>query len=134
MCAWSAGDRHLFCVEDPFELTHDLGRVMDRDTLRDVRSWETGPMHAMRTMPCAGCTRAPSHAYGRMRMHTQVRSEIDRADVLLSEQRGTFEKLTQRYEDKHKPEPPKAPPPPAPPPPPPLPTLPAAFPPLPTAP
>jgi len=44
------GDRHLFCIEDPFELTHDLGRVMDRDTLR------------------------------------YVRSEIDRADALLSEQ------------------------------------------------
>ena len=28
------GDRHLFCLEDPFELTHDLGRVLDRDTLR----------------------------------------------------------------------------------------------------
>ncbi len=60
------GDRHLFCMEDPFELTHDLGRVMDRDTLRDVRS------------------------------------EIDRADVLLSEQRGTFEKLTAKYEEKNK--------------------------------
>lgn len=57
------GDRHLFCIEDPFELTHDLGRVMDRDTLRDVRS------------------------------------EIDRADTLLSEQRGTFEALTARYVD-----------------------------------
>jgi len=55
------GDRHLFCMEDPFELTHDLGRVMDRDTLRDVRS------------------------------------EIDRADALLSEQRGSFETLTQPY-------------------------------------
>ena len=31
------GDRHLFCIEDPFETTHDLGRVMDRDTVRDVR-------------------------------------------------------------------------------------------------
>mmetsp|Transcript_25725 Transcript_25725/g.65397 ORF Transcript_25725/g.65397 Transcript_25725/m.65397 type:complete len:474 (-) Transcript_25725:539-1960(-) len=55
------GDRHLFCMEDPFELTHDLGRVMDRDTLRDVRA------------------------------------EIDRADHLLSEQRGTFEALTQPF-------------------------------------
>ena len=75
------GDRHLFCIEDPFELTHDLGRVMDRDTLRDVRS------------------------------------EIDRADVLLSEQRGTFEKLTAKYEEKKKPEKEKkeAPPPPPPP-------------------
>ena len=32
------GDRHLFCIEDPFELTHDLGRVMDRDTLKDVKA------------------------------------------------------------------------------------------------
>ena len=31
------GDRHLFCIEDPFELTHDLGRVLDRDTVREVR-------------------------------------------------------------------------------------------------
>ena len=29
---------HLFCIEDPFELTHDLGRVIGRDTLSDVRS------------------------------------------------------------------------------------------------
>ena len=79
------GDRHLFCIEDPFEHTHDLGRVMDRDTLRDVRA------------------------------------EIDRADVLLSEQRGTFEKLTQKYEEKKKPEPKAQPPPPPPP-------LPGAFP------
>ena len=60
-------------MEDPFELTHDLGRVVDRDTLRDVRS------------------------------------EIDRADVLLSEQRGTWEKLTEKYaakeQDKPKPKP-----------------------------
>jgi len=40
------GDRHLFCVEDPFEATHDLGRVMDRDTLRDVRS-EIDRAHSM---------------------------------------------------------------------------------------
>ena len=90
------GDRHLFCMEDPFELTHDLGRVMDRDTLRDVRS------------------------------------EIDRADVLLSEQRGTFDKLTLKYEEKHKapanrPTEPKQ----EAPPPPPMPTA-ALFPPLPT--
>jgi hypothetical protein len=91
------GDRHLFCIEDPFELTHDLGRVMDRDTLRDVRS------------------------------------EIDRADVMLSEQRGTFERLTMRYEEKkdkeapakHETKPENAPPPPPPNGPlfPPLPTL-----------
>ena len=31
------GDRHLFCIEDPFELTHDLGRVMDRQTVGEVR-------------------------------------------------------------------------------------------------
>ena len=29
---------HLFCIEDPFELSHDLGRVIGRDTLNDVRS------------------------------------------------------------------------------------------------
>ena len=57
----------LASSQDPFELSHDLGRVMDRDTLRDVRS------------------------------------EIDRADVLLSEQRGTFEALTQLYKPKAKP-------------------------------
>ena len=31
------GDRHLFCIEDPFELTHDLGRVLDKDTLTELR-------------------------------------------------------------------------------------------------
>ena len=76
------GDRHLFCIEDPFELSHDLGRVMDRDTLRDVRS------------------------------------EIDRADVLLSEQRGTFEKLCEKYEGKPNDKPSKGPPKPQAPPPP----------------
>ena len=40
------GDRHLFCIEDPFETSHDLGRVMDRDTLRDVRS-EIDRAHVM---------------------------------------------------------------------------------------
>ena len=74
------GDRHLCCVEDPFELTHDLGRVMDRDTMRDVRS------------------------------------EIDRADTMLSEQRATFAGLTQKYEAKTKEAPPKAAPKPPPPP------------------
>ena len=54
----------LASSQDPFELSHDLGRVMDRDTLRDVRS------------------------------------EIDRADVLLSEQRGNFAKLTLKFEEK----------------------------------
>jgi len=29
---------HLFCIEDPFEISHDLGRVIGRDTLNDVRS------------------------------------------------------------------------------------------------
>ena len=28
-------ERHLLCVEDPFELSHDLGRTVDRQT-RDV--------------------------------------------------------------------------------------------------
>ena len=60
------GDRHLFCMEDPFELTHDLGRVMDRDTLRDVRS------------------------------------EIDRADSMLSERSNScsFNLLVQPYQAK----------------------------------
>jgi len=31
------GDRHLFSIEDPFEITHDLGRVLDRETLGEVR-------------------------------------------------------------------------------------------------
>lgn len=30
-------DRHLFCIEDPFELTHDLGRIADRYTLQSMR-------------------------------------------------------------------------------------------------
>ena len=68
-----------------------------------------------------------------------VRAEIDRADVLLSEQRGTFEKLTQKYESKKAPPKAEAKPAPPPPPPPPAPGapqagpggLPPAFPPLP---
>jgi DNA polymerase sigma len=57
------GDRHLFCVEDPFEATHDLGRVMDRDTLRDVRS------------------------------------EIDRAHVMLSERRCQWAAVCEQFVD-----------------------------------
>ncbi|RCV05745.1 hypothetical protein SETIT_1G108100v2 [Setaria italica] len=30
-------DRHLMCIEDPFETGHDLGRVVDRQTLRILR-------------------------------------------------------------------------------------------------
>ncbi|KAI4979221.1 hypothetical protein ZWY2020_015974 [Hordeum vulgare] len=30
-------DRHLICIEDPFETGHDLGRVVDRQTIRIVR-------------------------------------------------------------------------------------------------
>ena len=57
------GDRHLFCVEDPFEVTHDLGRVMDRDTLRDVRA------------------------------------EIDRAHVMLSERRSAWSAVCEQFVD-----------------------------------
>jgi len=31
------GDRHLFSIEDPFELTHDLGRVLDQETLSELK-------------------------------------------------------------------------------------------------
>jgi DNA polymerase sigma len=27
-------DRHLFCVEDPFEVSHDLGRLVDKNTIK----------------------------------------------------------------------------------------------------
>lgn len=30
-------DRHLMCIEDPFETSHDLGRVVDRQTIRILR-------------------------------------------------------------------------------------------------
>uniref|UniRef100_A0A0D9VBI8 Uncharacterized protein n=1 Tax=Leersia perrieri TaxID=77586 RepID=A0A0D9VBI8_9ORYZ len=30
-------DRHLICIEDPFETSHDLGRVVDRQTIRFLR-------------------------------------------------------------------------------------------------
>ncbi|WVZ78117.1 hypothetical protein U9M48_025880 [Paspalum notatum var. saurae] len=30
-------DRHLVCIEDPFETGHDLGRVVDRQTIRILR-------------------------------------------------------------------------------------------------
>lgn len=30
-------DRHLMCIEDPFETSHDLGRVVDRQTIRIIR-------------------------------------------------------------------------------------------------
>lgn len=30
-------DHHLFAIEDPFDLTHDLGRQVDRDALFEIR-------------------------------------------------------------------------------------------------
>ncbi|KAM7512054.1 hypothetical protein LguiB_010929 [Lonicera macranthoides] len=30
-------DRHLICIEDPFEVTHDLGRVVDKYSIRVLR-------------------------------------------------------------------------------------------------
>ncbi|KAK2972547.1 hypothetical protein RJ640_014271 [Escallonia rubra] len=30
-------DRHLICIEDPFELSHDLGRVVDKFSIRVIR-------------------------------------------------------------------------------------------------
>eukprot|EP00192_Tetraselmis_astigmatica_P007397 CAMPEP_0117659414 /NCGR_PEP_ID=MMETSP0804-20121206/6420_1 /TAXON_ID=1074897 /ORGANISM="Tetraselmis astigmatica, Strain CCMP880" /LENGTH=751 /DNA_ID=CAMNT_0005466071 /DNA_START=30 /DNA_END=2284 /DNA_ORIENTATION=- len=30
-------ERHLICIEDPFEITHDLGRVVDRNTIGVLR-------------------------------------------------------------------------------------------------
>lgn len=30
-------DRHLICIEDPFEVTHDLGRVVDKFSIRVLR-------------------------------------------------------------------------------------------------
>jgi hypothetical protein len=30
-------ERHLICIEDPFETTHDLGRVVDRHSIRVLR-------------------------------------------------------------------------------------------------
>lgn len=39
-------DRHLFCIEDPFEITHDLGRVMDTTSLGWTRA-EFSRAHAL---------------------------------------------------------------------------------------
>lgn len=30
-------DRHLICIEDPFETSHDLGRVVDKFSIRVLR-------------------------------------------------------------------------------------------------
>ncbi|OVA00173.1 PAP/25A-associated [Macleaya cordata] len=30
-------DRHLICIEDPFEISHDLGRVVDKFTIKTLR-------------------------------------------------------------------------------------------------
>lgn len=30
-------DRHLICIEDPFETSHDLGRVVDKYSIRVLR-------------------------------------------------------------------------------------------------
>ncbi|KAL0464707.1 UNVERIFIED_CONTAM: UTP:RNA uridylyltransferase 1 [Sesamum latifolium] len=30
-------DRHLICIEDPFEVSHDLGRVVDKYSIRVLR-------------------------------------------------------------------------------------------------
>jgi hypothetical protein len=30
-------DRHLICIEDPFETSHDLGRVVDKFTIKILR-------------------------------------------------------------------------------------------------
>lgn len=30
-------DRHLICIEDPFEVSHDLGRVVDKYSIKVLR-------------------------------------------------------------------------------------------------
>lgn len=30
-------DRHLICIEDPFETSHDLGRVVDKFSIKVIR-------------------------------------------------------------------------------------------------
>lgn len=30
-------DRHLICIEDPFEIEHDLGRVVDKFSIKILR-------------------------------------------------------------------------------------------------
>lgn len=39
-------ERHLVCIEDPFELCHDLGRTIDKHSVQ-VRAWKgwTGCYH-----------------------------------------------------------------------------------------
>jgi len=39
-CKWAASgktDRTWLCIEDPFEVTHNLGRIVDRDALYEIR-------------------------------------------------------------------------------------------------
>lgn len=30
-------DRHLICIEDPFQTSHDLGRVVDKHSIKVLR-------------------------------------------------------------------------------------------------
>ena len=34
----SGTDRHLICIEDPFDTTHDLGRIVDKNSIGVLRS------------------------------------------------------------------------------------------------
>ncbi|KZV57619.1 hypothetical protein F511_03079 [Dorcoceras hygrometricum] len=47
-------DRHLICIEDPFEVSHDLGRVVDKYSIRVLREEFERAAHIMQydSNPC----------------------------------------------------------------------------------
>lgn len=50
-------ERHLMCIEDPFELSHDLGRTIDKAAVQvgGARSRHTSPLAASHSC-AASCT------------------------------------------------------------------------------
>ncbi|XP_010272621.1 PREDICTED: UTP:RNA uridylyltransferase 1 [Nelumbo nucifera] len=44
-------DRHLICIEDPFEVSHDLGRVVDKHSIKTLREEFERAAHIMQFDP-----------------------------------------------------------------------------------
>ncbi|GAV76666.1 PAP_assoc domain-containing protein [Cephalotus follicularis] len=44
-------DRHLICIEDPFEISHDLGRVVDKYSIKVLREEFERAAHIMQDSP-----------------------------------------------------------------------------------
>ncbi|EPS59851.1 hypothetical protein M569_14951 [Genlisea aurea] len=49
-------DRHLICIEDPFEVSHDLGRVVDKFSIRVIREEFERAAEIMQNDPRPGVT------------------------------------------------------------------------------